>query len=268
MAKAKGDARPRALSPVHVARGIVDGWRQRRLARRGTAGSGCSHEMHADARLRMPLVRDRGLWLEHLCAETAPEDVAHIGCTDSPYTQERLVADVLLHQRFVRLAPVTGFDVDADALELLRRALPRERFVLADVTAEVPETERGRYQLVVAGEVLEHVPDADAFLRGCRQLLRPGGRLCVTVPNACSPKIGLRSLAGREVTHPDHRTYYGPRTLARTLRGAGFEPESMASCLAPVGGTGGLVYHLLVRATHRMSRGPVGEGLIAVAKAG
>ena len=65
----------------------------------------------------------------------------------------------------------------------------------------------------------------------------------MTVPNACSPKIGLRSLAGREVIHPDHRTYYGPRTLARTLRGGGFEPESVVSCLAPIGTTGGLVYH-------------------------
>jgi SAM-dependent methyltransferase len=223
--------------------------------------------MHAGERLRMPLVRDRELWLELLCAEMAPGEVAHIGCTDSPYTEERLAGEVLLHQRLVRAAPVTGFDVDADALELLKRALPRERFVLADVTAGVPEAERGRYQLVVAGEVLEHVPDADAFLRGCRELLRPGGSLCATVPNACSPKIGLRSLAGREVIHPDHRTYYGPRTLARTLRGAGFEPESVASYLAPAGTPGGLVYHRLLRAAHTVFHGPVGEGLIAVAKA-
>lgn len=245
----------------------MDGWRRRRLGRRGLAGSACSQEMHAEARIRMPLVDDRGLWLERVCAEAAPGEVAHIGCTDSPYTEERLAAEVLLHQRLVRVAPVTGFDVDADALQLLRSALPRERFVMADVTAGVPETERGRYELVVAGEVLEHVPDADAFLRGCRELLRPGGRLCVTVPNACSPKIGLRSLAGREVIHPDHRTYYGPRTLSRTLRGAGFEPESIASCLAPAGTSMGLVYHGVARAAHRVFQGPVGEGLIAVAKA-
>jgi SAM-dependent methyltransferase len=246
---------------------MVSDWRQSRHARRGLANSCCSQEMHSDERLRMPLVHDRGLWLEQLCAETAPGEVAHVGCTDSPYTEERLAADVLLHQQLVEVAPVTGFDVDADALELLIRALPRERFVLADVTSGAPEPERGRYELVVAGEVLEHVPDADAFLRGCGRLLRPGGRLCVTVPNACSPKIGLRSLVGHEVIHPDHRTYYGPRTLARTLRGAGFEPESMASCLAPAGTIGGLVYHWLARAAHEVFEGPVGEGLIAVGKA-
>jgi SAM-dependent methyltransferase len=163
---------------------------------------------------------------------------------------------------------VTGFDVDRDALELLRRALPAERFVLADVTAGVPEEERGRYQLVIAGEVLEHVPDADAFLRGCATLLTPGGRLCVTVPNACSPKIGLRAVLGRESVHPDHRTYYGPRTLTRTLEGAGYEPTELVSSFAPVAGRfGRAVVNPLLRGVHRLFQGPVGDGLIAVASA-
>jgi SAM-dependent methyltransferase len=253
------------MSLVKAASEIVGGWRRHLAARRGLAASDCSREMHAEERLHTPLLDDRGVWLEQLCARTAPGEVAHIGCTDSPYTEERLAAGVLLHQQLVRHAPVTGFDVDGEALGLLRQALPRARFVLADVTVGVPEAERGRYELVVAGEVLEHVPDADSFLRGCRELLRPGGRLCVTVPNACSPKIGLRSLAGREVIHPDHRTYYGPRTLARTLRGAGFEPEAVASCLAPAATVGGLLYHWLVRVAHMVFQGPVGEGLIAVA---
>ena len=107
MSNADGNARPHALSPFYAARGIVDGCRGRRLARRGLAGSCCSEEMHADARLRMLLVRDRGLWLERLCAETAPGEVAHIGCTDTPYTEERPAAEVLLDQRLVKLAPVT-----------------------------------------------------------------------------------------------------------------------------------------------------------------
>ncbi len=230
--------------------------------------SGCSAEMHRGERLRMPLVRDRAQWLARLCAEPPGLEVAHLGCADSPYTQELLDSGGLLHARLVRVARVTGFDVDADGLELLGRALPDERFVLADITQEIPEEDRFRYGLVIAGEVLEHVPDADAFLRGCALLLAPGGRLCVTVPNACSPKIGLRSLAGRESVHPDHRTYYGPRTLARTLDGAGYRVESMASCFAPVAGrVGGSVVNPLLRAAHGLFQGPVGDGLIAVASA-
>jgi SAM-dependent methyltransferase len=224
--------------------------------------------MHGGERLRMALVEDRPAWLERLCADAAVDQVAHLGCADSPYTEEPLASGQLLHTRLVRAASVTGFDVDAKALELLRRALPGERFVLADVTAGVPEEERGRYDLVIAGEVLEHVPDADSFLRGCATLLAPGGRLCVTVPNACSPKIGLRSLLGRESVHPDHRVYYGPRTLARTLEGAGYEPAELLSTFAPVAGRAGrMIVNPLLRAAHRFSQGPVGDGLIAVARA-
>lgn len=227
----------------------------------------CSAEMHGDERLRMPLIRDRAAWLERLCAQAGGE-VAHLGCADSPYTEELLATGRLLHRRLVAVARVTGFDVDEAALELVRAALPGERFVLADVSRAVPEAERNRYLLVVAGEVLEHVPDADAFLRGCATLLAPGGRLCVTVPNACSPKIGARALAGRESVHPDHRVYYSPRTLTRTLAGAGYDPVEVVSCFAPVAGrVGRTVVNPLLAAAHRLSQGPVGDGLIAVASA-
>jgi SAM-dependent methyltransferase len=223
--------------------------------------------MHSGERLRMALIDDRAAYLERLCA-AGPGPVAHLGCADSPYTAELLAAGILIHERLVRVADVTGFDVDARGLDLLRRRLPGHRFVLADVTAGVADEERGRYALVIAGEVLEHVPDAEAFLIGCGQLLAPAGRLCVTVPNACSPKIGLRSLAGRESVHPDHRVYYGPRTLERTLNGAGYDVDELASCFAPVAGRAGrLIFNPVLRAGHRVFQGPVGDGLIAVARA-
>lgn len=223
--------------------------------------------MHRGERLRMPLVRDRAGWLEQLCGQAGGQ-VAHLGCTDSPYTRELLAAGQLLHGRLVRVASVTGFDIDQAGLELLREAMPDERFVTVDVTERVPEEERGRYELVVAGEVLEHVPDAESFLRGCGALLAPGGRLCVTVPNACCPKIGLRALAGRESVHPDHRVYYSPRTLSRTLIGAGYEPVELMTCFPPVAGRAGrFVVNPLLAAGHRLSQGPVGDGLIAVARA-
>jgi SAM-dependent methyltransferase len=191
-----------------------------------------------------------------------------VGCADSPYTAELLRSGDLLHAALVRVARVTGFDVDAAALELIQHALADERLVLADLSDHVPEQDHRRYALVVAGEVLEHVPDGDAFLRGCRELLAPGGRLCVTVPNACCPKIGLRALLGRESVHPDHRVYYGPRTLARTLAGAGFESAWMASCFPPGSSAAGRgIVNPLLRGVHRVTQGPVGDGLIAIASA-
>ncbi len=230
---------------------------------------GCAAEMHGGARLRLPLLADRPGWVEQRCRST-PGEIAHLGAADSPYTAELLAAGALLHQRLVAAAPgrVTGFDVDPAGLAMLEAALPAERFSALDVTAGVPAAEIGRYALVVAGEVLEHVPDADRFLRGVAELLASGGVLCVTVPNACCPKIGLRSLAGRESVHPDHRVYYSPRTLTRTLAGAGYEVSWLATCFPPFAGRGGRrVVNPLLAAVHRATGGPVGDGLVALASA-
>jgi SAM-dependent methyltransferase len=221
-------------------------------------------DLKANSRLRMPLIADRIAFLEDLVSRH--ERTAHLGCTDWPYTEHRLAMGDLLHERLLRAGQVTGIDIDRDGIARLAELMPGAPFVCMDIAKEVPASERGAYDLVLVAETLEHVPDPVSFLRGCRELLREGGTVCVTVPNACSPKIGVRTLFGRERVHPDHFVYYGPRTLERTLRAAGFETDSIASYFA-VPSALGRVLDVGLRAAHRLSGGPVGEGLIALAHA-
>jgi 2-polyprenyl-3-methyl-5-hydroxy-6-metoxy-1,4-benzoquinol methylase len=213
----------------------------------------------------MPLVENRTEFILDLVREAV--SIAHIGCTDAPYTRYRLAHGELLHAQLLALNPRTvGIDVDLHGIAVLQDAFPDSVTELADVTASggMPDHLLGAFDLVVAGEVLEHVPDPGSFLVGARQLLTQNGRLCVTVPNACSPKIGLRSMLGREAVHPDHLTYYGPRTLVRTLKQAGLEVVFLASYLAEPGRVGRAI-NVALRGAHRLFHGPVGEGLIAVA---
>jgi SAM-dependent methyltransferase len=219
-------------------------------------------DLRSGSRLRLPLVEDRIAFLVDLVA--SHERIAHIGCTDWPYTEYRLAHGDLLHQRLLQVGDVTGIDVDRQGLDRLGQALPDARFLCVDIAGGAPEADRGVYDLVLVAETLEHVPDPVSFLRGCAELLRAEGTICVTVPNACSPKIGIRTLFGRERVHPDHFVYYGPRTLERTLRAAGFQTESMASYFA-VPGRLGRVVDVGLRVAHRLAGGPVGEGLIAIA---
>jgi 2-polyprenyl-3-methyl-5-hydroxy-6-metoxy-1,4-benzoquinol methylase len=143
-------------------------------------------------------------------------------------------------------------------------AYPSATFANFDVASGVPPNHEASYDLVIAGEVLEHVENAGAFLRGCGRLLQEHGVLCVSVPNACSPKIGLRAMVGRELVHPDHLVYYGPRTLARALKRAGFELTFLATYSAKPGPIGA-VLRPLFELPARLFGAPTGEGLIAVA---
>jgi SAM-dependent methyltransferase len=80
-------------------------------------------------------------------------------------------------------AQVTGLDLSPDALEYARRhyQAPRLVFQQGDC-ARLPFAD-GEFDWVVAFEVIEHLPDAETFLREVRRVLRPHGRLAVSTPN-------------------------------------------------------------------------------------
>lgn len=80
-----------------------------------------------------------------------------------------------------RLFPCHGMDTAADAIELARAHFPGVVFHHADVldpAHPLPDALR----LVLLMDVLEHIEDDRAFLRGLVDRLPPGGRLLLTVP--------------------------------------------------------------------------------------
>jgi SAM-dependent methyltransferase len=76
-----------------------------------------------------------------------------------------------------------GLDLSAEALSYAREHYrrPNLRFVEGDCAA-LPFPDKD-FDLVVAFEVIEHLPDPEAFLRETRRVLRRRGRLLVSTPN-------------------------------------------------------------------------------------
>jgi SAM-dependent methyltransferase len=99
------------------------------------------------------------------------------------------------------------------ALELARRRLPSAELVRGDLDAEVDAILAGSADAVVCSEVLEHLTNPNGALRLAREILRPGGRVVVTVPG------GAMNDFDRAI---GHRKHYRPLELTLLLVGAGF----------------------------------------------
>lgn len=111
---------------------------------------------------------------------------------------------------------LTGVDVDRESLARARERLDIET-VWADVEDGLPFDDE-TFDVVVAGELLEHLADPVATVAHVRRVLRPGGRFVGSVPNAYRLKARLAFAAGRDPDpDPTHLRMFSPRSLASLL---------------------------------------------------
>lgn len=111
-----------------------------------------------------------------------------------------------------RYGAVTGIDSEPMALEYCRRR------GISDLHLQEGFRADGAYDLVTLFDVLEHVPDEAGFLAWIRGLLKPGGRLVITVP-------AFQWLWSRHDVLNHHQRRYTRGRLWAALRGSGFAVE-------------------------------------------
>lgn len=149
---------------------------------------------------------------------------------------------------FSELAAAAGAEVTAlepdPAFAARLRELPGVHVV--EAPAEAIPSGLGPFDSVLCLNVLEHVPDDEAALRGFRDALRPGGALLLLVPAHAWLYGGYDRAAG-------HERRYDAGTLRARLRAAGFEVETLRH-VNPVGGLGWLVRVRLSRTDEWPSR--------------
>lgn len=89
-----------------------------------------------------------------------------------------------------------------------------------DVFAATPAS----FDVVTLWEYLEHVLDPPGELRRVARVLKPGGLLALSTPNAGQLHVRHRPEAWREFKPPEHLSFFTVQTLTALLRACGFEP--------------------------------------------
>jgi 2-polyprenyl-3-methyl-5-hydroxy-6-metoxy-1,4-benzoquinol methylase len=125
---------------------------------------------------------------------------------------------------------VSGFESDTEAAEVARPAL--DRLVVGDIEhTDLTEAFGGeRFDVVVFGDVLEHLRDPLAALKAARAVLADRGSVVASIPNIAHGSVRLALMAGRFDYQPlglldsTHVRFFTRTSIEALLREAGMAP--------------------------------------------
>ncbi|PYS97858.1 MAG: hypothetical protein DMF63_18500 [Acidobacteria bacterium] len=169
--------------------------------------------------------------LEFIKRVSTGKRVLHLGCTNWPYTLEAIDAGTLLHKDLAEVsAELYGFDYDQEGIDVLM-SKGYDNLYRADLENLEDVALDMQFDVIIAGEIIEHLNNPGRFLHGIKRFMNRETRLVITTVNAYSGMrflvYGLRGAGGNlEPVHPDHVSYYSYSTLSLILKRHGFTVEN------------------------------------------
>lgn len=181
-------------------------------------------------RFLQPLAKLRLIEREDFLIRQASGTIAlHVGCVDSGLLRERIASGTHLHMRLAAVAAeLWGLDTDETGIQELKRH-GFENLISGSAEAPPPDLPVQYFEVIIAGEVIEHVRNVGMFLDSLARLLRPNGILLLTTPNALRFYNPIAALLGRELVHPDHLQWFSPHTLRCAIERGPFVVEEMCA---------------------------------------
>ncbi len=158
-------------------------------------------------------------FIKNICAG---KKTLHLGCTNYPFTEQSLESESLLHFELEKVAgELYGFDFDQRGIDALA-ALGSKKLYRADLEKLEEVALEETFDVIIAGEMIEHLSNPGLFLSGIQRFMSAETKLVVTTINAYSAFrfliYGLRGKGGKnEPVHPDHVAYYSYKTLSLAI---------------------------------------------------
>lgn len=189
---------------------------------------GQSKPLHQINPLRLQFIKDRTV--------LKAAKIVDVGCGGGILTESLALSG----------ADATGVDMGELPLEIARLHALEAGLTIdyQQTTAEAMAANHpAEFDAVTCMEMLEHVPDPQAIIAACAQMVKPGGDVYFSTLNR-NPKAWLLAIVGAEYianmlpkgTH-DYARFIKPSELARACREAGLTVSAIA----------GISYHPLTR---------------------
>jgi 2-polyprenyl-3-methyl-5-hydroxy-6-metoxy-1,4-benzoquinol methylase len=156
-----------------------------------------------------------GRLLEYVSRLNTRQTILDIGCQSG---------DLCTHLERLGHEP-HGIEILTESVEAARAKYPSIDFRLADCEREIPY-ESNTFDLVWAGEVIEHIGHTGVFISEINRVLKPRGQLVLTTPlHALIKNVYIALFRFEKHFDPEfsHYRFYTKRTLCKALEKRGFK---------------------------------------------
>lgn len=128
------------------------------------------------------------------------------------HTREAVLSPNWLHKNLAKESKsCLGVDILQEEVDYL--VSQGFNIVCADI---VKQPLLDKFDLVVCGEVLEHISNVGDFMSSLSLMLKPDGRLVITVPNPWYINVIIKNMFGKSpyIDNADHVSWFDPCTFA------------------------------------------------------
>ncbi len=148
----------------------------------------------------------------HFFRHVRGRDVLDLGCGGG-----------FMVEAFARLgARAEGIDISRNSIDYARGRFPAQRFYCESLS---DFTQRGKkYDFVFSSEVLEHLPGPGEFMRTLAAIVRPGGFVYLSAPDAGHARVPADIASWGDICPPEHLEFFNARNLALLFARHGFAP--------------------------------------------
>lgn len=149
----------------------------------------------------------------HFAVEHCREkDVLDLGCVQ--HNPENYKSRFWLHKALAEVSSsLEGLDLYEEGVEYLRQI----GYHINVGNAENFDLGK-QFDVIVAGDLIEHLGDLRGFLMSCQAHLRPGGKLLVSTPNPWYWRNVVKALLfGTVSNNPEHTLWMCPVTLSQLV---------------------------------------------------
>ena len=164
--------------------------------------------------------------------------VLHLGCVGHEAWEESDPAhryQQSMHAKIEGVArELVGVDTNAEAIEGYEQAGIETGMIVGSVERLEALDLGGAFDVIVSGNVIEHLSNPGGMLDGMRALSHPGTAVLVSTPHALGLRLYVRHVRGQFQESKDHMMTFNGPSLANLMERHGFRVVSVDTSYAEV----------------------------------